>query len=253
MKQIRAIIADDEEALRHSLRIKLAGLWPDMVICGEAGDGAAALKLAQTLAPDIAFLDIKMPGLSGIEVARELPGGCLPVFITAHDEFALKAFETGAIDYVLKPVVDSRLEKTVQRLKTRVADPSFPQHNMREMFDALALAGRTAREHLQWITVQQKDSVRLLSVNEICYFKAADKYTLVRTKDKEYVISKTIKELAAELSPDQFWQVHRATLVNVAAIDMVVRSFTGRYELRLKGLRETLAVSRSYSHLFRQM
>ena len=253
MKQVRAIIAEDEEALRRSLKRKLAALWPDMIICGEAGDGVAALKLAQTVVPDIAFLDIKMPGLSGIEVARGLPGACLPVFITAHDEFAVKAFEAGAIDYLLKPVIDSRLEKTVQRLKTRMADPSFPPHNIHEILDALALAARNTHEHLQWIKVQHKDSIRLLSVNEIYYFKAADKYTVVRTRDKEFLIKKTIKELAAELSPDQFWQIHRATLVNVATIDMVIRSLTSNYELRLKGLHETLVVSRSFSHMFKQM
>lgn len=251
MQQFKAIIADDEEPLRDSLKRKFASLWPDMIICGEAGDGVTALELARREEPDIAFLDIKMPGLSGIEVARKLPEKCFPVFITAYDEFAVKAFETGAIDYLLKPVTDSRLEKTVQRLKKRVADPSFSPQNIYEILDTLA--ARNKQEHLQWIKVQHKDSIRLLSVNEIYYFKAEDKYTVVRTRDNEFLIKKTIKELAAELSRDQFWQIHRATLVNLACIDMATRSLTGGYEILLKDLHESLAVSRSYSHKFKQM
>src|SRR6266540_3407091 len=132
MKEVKAIIADDEAALRDALKRKLASLWPEMTICGEACDGVAALKLSKRLLPDIAFLDINMPGLSGIDVAKKLPEKCLPVFITAHDEFALKAFEAGAIDYLLKPVTDSRLEKTVKRLRNRMDDPSFSAQNVQE-------------------------------------------------------------------------------------------------------------------------
>lgn len=253
MKEVKAIIADDEAALRDALRRKLAVLWPEMTICGEAGDGAAALKLCKKLLPDIAFLDIKMPGLSGIEVAKKLPESCLPVFITAHDEFALKAFEAGAIDYLLKPVTDNRLERTVKRLRSRMDDPSFSAHSVQKMLEKLALAARSTKEHLQWIKVQHKDSIRLISVTEIHYFKASDKYTVVKTTAKEFLIKKTIAELVSELSPDHFWQIHRSTIVNLATIDTISRSLTGKYQILLKNMPETLAVSRSFSHMFKQM
>lgn len=253
MKQIRAVIADDEEALRDYLKIKLSVLWSELIICGEAGDGVTALKLIENIKPDIAFLDIKMPGLSGIEVARRISVKCLPVFITAYDEYAVKAFEAGAIDYLLKPVTDKRLEKTVKRLQNQIADPSMPLLNISEILEKMSLTAQKPRGHLQWIKVQHKDGVRLIPVDEIHYFKAADKYTTVKTRDREFLIRKTIMELFNELSHDQFWQIHRATIVNVAKIDMVIRTLTGGYEIRLKDLHETLSVSRSFSYLFKQM
>ncbi|HYS44644.1 MAG TPA: LytTR family DNA-binding domain-containing protein [Geobacteraceae bacterium] len=253
MKEVKAVIADDEPALRDFLERKLSALWPELTICGIAGDGPAALELAKTHAPDIAFLDIKMPGLSGIEVAQRLPETCLPVFITAHDSFALKAFETGAIDYLLKPVTDLRLEQTVKRLKSRVAQSSLPVHDLHRILQGLTLATPSSPRYLQWLKVQDRESVRLLSANEIYYFRASDKYTTVKTRTREFLIKKSIKELAAELSPDQFWQIHRAILVNISTIDTVTRSLTGSYEVRVKDLQEVLPVSRSYSHMFKQM
>jgi DNA-binding LytR/AlgR family response regulator len=253
MKEVKAIIADDEAALRDTLKRKLEVLYPEMVICGEACDGFAALELTRNLLPDIAFLDINMPGLSGIEVAKILPEKCLPVFITAHDEFALRAFEAGAIDYLLKPVTDGRLEKTVKRLRSRMHAPSFSTHNVQEILQKLNVAVRKTQEYLQWIKVQHKDSIRLISVKEVLYFHASDKYTVVRTTDKEFLIKKTITELVAELSPDLFWQIHRSTIVNVTSIDTISRSLTGGYQVRLKNMSETLPVSRSFSHLFKQM
>ncbi len=253
MKLFKAIIADDEAALRDSLKRKLSVLWPELVICGEAGDGLAALKLGKTFLPDIAFLDIKMPGLSGIEVAKKLPENCLPVFITAHDEFALRAFEAGAIDYILKPVTDDRLEMTLIRLKKRVSGLSSTPQNIYEILEKFTFTTHKSHMHLQWIKVQHKDCIRLISVSEVLYFKAADKYTIVKTSGEEFLIKKTIKELVAELSPDQFWQIHRATLVNITNIHKITRSLTGGFELQLKDLQEILTVSRSYSHIFKQM
>jgi DNA-binding LytR/AlgR family response regulator len=252
MKEVKAIIADDEAALRDTLKRKLAVLYPEMTICGEACDGFAALELTRSVLPDIAFLDINMPGLSGIEVAKILPEKCLPVFITAHDEFALRAFDAGAIDYLLKPVTDGRLEKTVKRLRGRMHDPSFSAQNVHEILQKLQAAVGKTQEYLQWIKVQHKDSIRLISVKEILYFHASDKYTVVRTADKEFLIKKTITELVTELSSDLFWQIHRSTIVNLASIDTISRSLTGRYQVRLKNSSETLPVSRSFSHLFKQ-
>lgn len=253
MNKVKAIIADDEPELRESLKRKLLVWWPELIICADAGDGLTALTLAATHSPDVAFLDIKMPGLSGIEVAQKLPERCLPVFITAYNSFALKAFEAGAIDYLLKPVTDLRLKKTVKRLKSRVALSAFPQPNIHEILQQIALASHNTPEYLQWIRVQDRENIRLISVNEIYYFKAAEKYTVVKTRNREFIIKKSIKELSAELSPDQFCQIHRATLVNISNIDFISRSLTGSYQIRLKDLQEVLSVSRSFSHLFKQM
>lgn len=253
MKQVRAIIADDEAPLRDFLKRRLSALWPDLVVCGEAANGVDALKLEKRLQPDVAFLDIRMPGLSGIEAARKLSGRCLPVFITAYDKFAVEAFEAGAIDYLLKPVTDSRLKKTVKRLKNRLAEPPSGQNNIDAILERLASAVQNAREYLQWIKVRHRDSIRLISVSEIQYFKATDKYTAVRTMSEEFLIRKTIRELLAELSPDQFWQIHRSTLVNVNKIHVVTRSLTGSYDIYLTDLQEILPVSRSFSHMFKQM
>lgn len=254
MKIVKAIIVDDEAALREFLKRRLSALWPELVVCGEAGNGVDALELGRTLQPDVAFLDIKMPGLSGLEVARKLPEGCLPVFITAYDRFAIEAFEAGAVDYLLKPVTDVRLEKMVARLKTRVQAPSTALQRIDEILDKLASSAPVGgREYLQWIKVRHRDNIRLISVTEVEYFKSADKYTVVRTRNEEFLIKKTIKELIEELSPDQFWQIHRATLVNVTKIGVVSRSLTGSYDIHLTGLQETLSVSRAFSHLFKQM
>lgn len=253
MDKVKAIIADDEPELRESLKRKLSVLWPELIICADAGDGLTALDLAAKHAPDVAFLDIKMPGLSGIEVAQKLPESCLPVFITAYNTFALKAFDAGAIDYLLKPVTDLRLKKTVKRLKSRVAHRALPSPDIHEILQQIALASQNTPEHLQWVRVQDRENIRLVSVTEIYYFKAADKYTVVKTRDREFIIKKTIKELSTGLSPDQFCQINRATLVNISNIDVITRALTGSYQIRLKDLQEVLSVSRSFSHLLKQM
>lgn len=254
MKAFRALIADDEAALRGFLKRRLAVLWPELTILCEASNGLDALELAHSQHPDVAFLDIKMPGLSGIEVAQKLPEGCLPVFITAFDKFAIEAFEAGGVDYLLKPVSDSRLEKMVARLKTRLPNPLPAMQQLDEILAKLSSTVQSGgREYLQWIKVGQKDKIRLISVQEIDYFKATDKYTTVRTGAESLLIKKSIKELVEELLPDQFWQIHRATLVNVSRIEMVKRTLTGGYNVHLAGLNEILSVSRAFSHLFRQM
>jgi DNA-binding LytR/AlgR family response regulator len=255
MSQIKAIIADDEEQLRRYLRSQLSDRWPDLIICGEARNGREALDLIEQYHPEIAFLDIRMPGLSGIEVAKEIAGSCWIVFVTAYDQYAVEAFEHEAIDYLLKPVTAERLAKTVKRLKDQITSSHKPPQEIAEIVERLltGLPQRQATAYLQIVRVQKGDGIRLIPVEEVYYFKASDKYTTVITKEGESLIRKPIKELADELDPQQFWRIHRGTIVNVQCIDHVSRSVTGRGVMRLKGRLESLAVSRQYIHLFRQM
>jgi DNA-binding LytR/AlgR family response regulator len=255
MENLKAIIADDEEQLRIYLKSKLAELWPELTICGEAENGVEALNLIDTYRPAIVFLDIKMPGLSGIEVAQKISANCRVVFITAFDQYAVEAFENEAVDYLLKPVTDERLEKTIKRLKKQISVISKPPIDFSRTMDRLlaALKDNQPSGYLKWIKVRHAEEVRLISIDEICYFKAEDKYTLVRTLEKESLIKKSIRQLSEELDPDQFWRVHRGTIINVSRIGNVSRSFAGRLIIQLKDLPETLTVSRSYAHLFKQM
>ncbi len=255
MPKTTAIIAEDEKELRKHLCARLQEIWPDLQIVGEAPNGEEALDLIARHQPDIAFLDIRMPGLSGMEVAQRMTGSCRVVFITAYDRYAVEAFENEAIDYVLKPVTRERLAKTVSRLK-RTLSVSGPSSLDTLKGVERILAGLTQKEEsrrLRWVRVQQRDSVRLIPVEEICYFKASDKYTVVRTETDEYLIRKSIRELSRELDPHVFWQIHRGTVVNVTCIANVSRSLTGRGVIRLKNLPDSLTVSQSYMHLFKQM
>jgi DNA-binding LytR/AlgR family response regulator len=255
MANPEAIIADDEEQLFLSLKSKLQQLWPELVISGQATNGTDALKLIETVKPDIAFLDIKMPGLSGIEVAQKISMDCRVIFVTAFDEFAIDAFENEAVDYLLKPVTDERLAKTVRRLKKQIADISISHAGFSRSMDRLlaVLQGGQHGAYLKWVKVRQGDKLRLISVDEICYFKSEDKYTLVRTVERESLIKKSIQQLCETLDPEKFWRIHRSTIINVSRISVVTRSFAGRYLVRLKDLPETLTVSRTYAHLFKQM
>jgi len=255
MANPKAIIADDEEQLRIYLRSKLSGLWPELDICAEAENGLKALELIDKKRPEIAFLDINMPGLSGLEVAKNITFNCRVVFITAYDQYAIEAFENEAIDYLLKPVTDDRLLKTIKRLQKQIADSSPLPADIAETLERFmaTLKNREIPGFLKWIKVRHEDDVRLIAVDEVCYFKAADKYTLVRTLENESLIKKSIQQLDAELDPDQFWRIHRGSIINVNRISGVHRSFAGRFIVKLKDLPETLTVSRSYGHLFKQM
>jgi DNA-binding LytR/AlgR family response regulator len=239
-----ALIAEDEPLLADELADHLAGLWPQLRIVARVGDGVAALHAIEAQAPDIAFLDIHMPKLTGIDVARQISGRCHVAFITAFDQHALGAFEAGAIDYVMKPLALSRLVTTVQRLKQRLTQPPPDLSQLHAQLDARPQGG-----YLQWIRASRGAAVRLITVDEICYFKADSKYTLVVTADSEALIRKTIKELADELDPHMFWQIHRAVLVNVRAIDSVLRDGQGGLAVRLKARPEALAVSEPHHHL----
>ncbi|HVN94884.1 MAG TPA: LytTR family DNA-binding domain-containing protein [Syntrophorhabdaceae bacterium] len=251
----KAIIADDEKELRTYLKSLLGEIWPELAICGEAKNGKEALALIETERPQIAFLDIRMPGVSGMDVASQIAGLCRIVFVTAFDQYAVEAFEREAVDYLLKPVSKDRLIQTVTRLKSQLDASSEPPKELAHVVEELLLKlnGGVAPEFLRWIRTQHKESVRLIPVEEVDYFRAEDKYTIVMTKQGESLIKKSIKELAAELDPNQFWQIHRGIIVNVSRIDRVSRSLTGRGTLKLKERPELLTVSRNYLHLFKQM
>jgi DNA-binding LytR/AlgR family response regulator len=203
----------------------------------------------------VAFLDIKMPGLSGMEAAREIAGRCHIVFVTAFDQYAIEAFEQEAVDYLLKPVSLERLQTTVQRLQQRMECDVPPSDHLAEMARRILSQMQETRPdaYLQWIRVQHKDEIRLIPVASVSYFKADEKYTLVMTADEEFLIRTSIKELTAQLDPDRFWQVHRATIVNVDRIAGISRSATGRGVLKLKDRGDLLTVSRPFLHLFKQM
>ena len=251
MKAPRAVIAEDEENLREELRETLAAVWPELQVCAEAGDGKQALRALEKHAPDVLFLDIQMPGMNGLEVARHASGKCHVVFVTAYDNYAVSAFDQGAIDYVMKPLSTQRLGQAVQRLRERL--DSTPA-NLEGLL--AKLAGRLdggRRDYLRWVTASQGAETRLITVEEVLYFRSDNKYTVVATADQESLIRIPIRELAEQLDPELFWQVHRGTLVNVNSIAGVSRDFRGHLVLRLKQRSETLPVSDSYAHGFRQM
>ena len=246
----RAIIAEDENVLREQLREGLSTLWPELSILAEAEDGVAALRALEADTPDILFLDIQMPGLSGLEVAHHASGRCHVVFVTAYDKYAIAAFEEGAVDYVMKPFSSARLATTIARLKQRM---SGAPAKLEGLLQKLAETLDSEHGHLRWITAWLGNDVRLITIDEVAYFHADNKYTLVVTPDSETLIRKSIKELADELDPNLFWQIHRSTLVNVSAIAGVHRDLKGRLRVRLKHRKELLAVSEPYMYRFKHM
>jgi DNA-binding LytR/AlgR family response regulator len=277
MQETKAIIAVDEEFLPN-LESLLAEVWPDVVICGRAQNGRETLELIERYHPQVAFLDVRLPGICGMQVARRVAGVCLVVFITSYEHYAVNAFESGAVDYLVRPVQRFRLEKAVDRVKKQLAislsPPWYFGRRAREINSLpVELAGSHPREYnfpqlveqllsslsqkpqdyLQWVRVQHQGAVLLIPVAEVCYFKAGDKYTAVVTKKGESLIKKPIKDLAEELDPNRYWRIDRGTIVNVSQIDKVSRSATGRGTVKLKERPELLHVSRSYLHLFKQM
>ncbi len=251
-----AIIADDERLMREQLRARLAEVWPDLQILAEAKNGEEAVAAVREHHPDLAFLDIRMPGMTGIEVAREIGDACHVVFITAYNEYAVDAFEHGAVDYVLKPAEAERLALTVGRLKLRLGSkPSDLGALLAQLSAKLETAGSggTERTHLKWIQASVGQQLRLIPTAEVLFFTSDEKYTRVQTESIEALIRKPIKELIDELDPEQFWQIHRSTIVNAKAIAGVARDFRGRQLVLIKGHSEKLEVSRNYTHLFKQM
>jgi DNA-binding LytR/AlgR family response regulator len=270
----RAVLADDERLMREQLRARLAEVWPELDIVAEARNGLEAVTLVDEHRPDIVFLDIRMPGLTGVEAARQiaqLPPRDEPdddddlpeiVFITAYDQYAVEAFEQGVVDYVLKPAERERLQLTTQRLRARLdarrrgeAAPETPAQPLQQLLHQLA--GRVnaagAPAYLQWIQANVGSTIQMIPVDEVLFFVSDEKYTRVQTAQVEALIRKPIKELVDELDPKQFWQIHRSTLVNVKAIAGITRDFRGRQIVSVKGHPEKLEVSRSYTGLFKGM
>ena len=252
MKVPRAIIADDEPLLRAQLRARLAKLWPELEVIASVEDGAAALEALEDRAPDLMFLDIQMPEMTGVEVAKHVGNRAHVVFVTAYDQYAIQAFETGAVDYILKPYTDERLAMTVARLKQKLASPP-PDLNAIVAKLADQLRGGASKEKLQWIKASFGQNLRLIPVAEVLFFQSDEKYTRVVTAETEALIKTPIRELLDGLDTEVFWQIHRSAIVNVNAIAGVTRDFRGQAHIKVKGKDETLTVSRIYSHLFKQM
>jgi DNA-binding LytR/AlgR family response regulator len=251
-----ALLADDEPLLREHLREKLQALWPELVIVAEASHGNQASAMLDQYSPDIAFLDIKMPGKTGIDVARSLRGKTRIVFVTAYDQFAVQAFESAAIDYLLKPVTDERLAQTIARLKTVLANTA-PPADLTQILNLLSRmdtqGSNVAPTHLRWIRASRGDTTYQIAVDEVLYFQSDDKYTIVHTPNGEHVIRMSLAELAQSLDAEKFWQIHRSTLVNIRHVLSSKRNGDGRVSVVVKGVAEALLVSRAYQHLFRQM
>jgi DNA-binding LytR/AlgR family response regulator len=245
---VTAIVVDDESTLVDYLVNKLGELWPELVIVGTANNGRNAIALAEELDPDIAFLDIHMPGLSGLQVAEALPSSTRIVFVTAFDEFAVEAFQRAAVDYLLKPVTNPRLGLTIDRLKN-----SSTNQDRSVLMRFLEEAATGQKSYLQWIRAGYDDTTQLIAAEDVIYFKADQKYTEVITKDNVYVLRRSIKELSEELDPAQFWQIHRGIIVRVDQVASAKRDLRGRYTISLRDHQHKLRTSQSYGHLFRQM
>ena len=251
MSAPRAVIAEDEGNLREQLRETLALAWPELQVCAEAADGHEALRALHAHKPDVMFLDIQMPGLDGLQVARSASGRCHVVFVTAYDNYAVSAFDQGAVDYVLKPLSLPRLTQAVQRVRERLAGTPANLDGLLEKLAARIDGAR--RDYLRWVTASLAGETRLITVDEIEYFRSDHKYTLVATAEGDALIRIPVRELVEQLDPAVFWQVHRGTVVNVNAVAGVTRDYRGHLSIRLKQRTETLAVSDSYAHRFRQM
>jgi len=247
----RAYILDDERLAVQRLTRLLAATGR-VEIVGSATDPEEALGFLQANPVDVLFLDIQMPGASGQEVARAAAGRCHIVFVTAFDQHAVEAFEQGAVDYVLKPVVPARLFSTVTRLRERIHNGPIAREAVEEVIGQLG-GPSVARPALRWINASVGQNLRVITVDEVLYFQADNKYTRVVTGQGEALIRKPLKELVDELDPQQFWQIHRSTLVNASAIDRIARDMRGRMLVHVKGRSDTLLVSDSYAYLFRQM
>jgi len=271
-KMPRAVIADDERLMREQLRTRLHQVWPDLEIVAEVKNGLEAVQAVSLHQPDVIFLDIRMPGLTGVEAAKEIAqlelsdDALLPemVFITAYDQYAIDAFEQGVIDYVLKPAEPERLRLTAERLKARLKqranglndpeDKALATHSVQQLLHVLSaqVSGRVV-QYLSWLQASVGQTIQMVAVEDVLYCVSDEKYTRVQTAKEEFLIRKPIKELVEELDPAIFWQIHRSTLVNVKAIAGVTRDERGRQEVLLKGRSEKLQVSRSAAQLFRSM
>jgi DNA-binding LytR/AlgR family response regulator len=262
---IRALIADDEAHLRQYLEDQLKTAWPELRVVAQAANGLEALRMIDEQAPDVVFLDIRMPGMTGLDVAARLLAGDKPphiVFVTAFDQYAVEAFEHSAVDYLLKPANLERLAKTVARLKAALqskrpaangVSAETLQALLRQLSGAVAPVAAAPESKLQWIRASQGEQTRLISVDEVIYFQSNDKYTSVFLADGESLIRTPISKLREQLDEQQFWQIHRSVIVAARHVAGTKQDFRGRLMVQLKGRSEQLVVSRNYVDLFRQM
>jgi DNA-binding LytR/AlgR family response regulator len=255
-----ALIADDEPLLREELKQMLAQAWPELAIVAQARNGRQAVEMFEAHQPDICFLDVHMPGLSGVEAARQIGNRAHLVFVTAFEQYALQAFEQGALDYVVKPVDPGRLATTVARLQARLkaATPSQITEELLEQLTAHLKAGRGGAAPLKWLRASAGGTLRMIHVDEIDFLRSDAKYTLIAWrgddgKPAEALISVPLKSLITQLDSEQFAQVHRSTVVNLRAISHVTHGDNETASVHLKGRGEVLPVSRTFLHLFRQM
>ena len=248
----RALIADDEANLAAHLRARLAVAWPQLTVLPLAANGLEALRVLEEDAPDVAFLDIRMPGLTGLELAARAGGGTHVVFVTAYDQYAVEAFDRDAVDYLLKPVSDERLAKCVERLQAKLAAAERPAA-LEDVLARLSRALAPAAGRLRWIRALRGEVVKQIPVGDVLYFRASDKYTCVMTRDGESLIRMPLAELAAQLDPEAFWQIHRSTVVNMNEVASARRDAGGRLFVRLRDGHTELPVSRACAPRFRHM
>ncbi len=252
MTRPTAIIAEDELPQRQELRTLLSELWPELNVVAECEDGLSALEALEQHRPQVALLDIRMPGVSGLEVARAAGPQCHVIFITAYEEYALRAFDQGAIDYLLKPVARERLSLAIDRARSRLSDGTHV--DIAALIDRVqARLGLGGKQGVRWITASVGNTVRMFSIDEVLFFQAQDKYTRVVTADSEGHIRTPLKDLAAALDSETFWQVHRSVIVRVGAIRAVEKGEDGKLQLTVRGREDVLPVSSTFQHRFRGM
>lgn len=248
-----ALIADDEPHLAQHLKEQLMQLWPELEIVCVARNGIEAAAAIAELQPDLAFLDIQMPGMTGLEVAQDIEGPTRVVFVTAYDEYAVQAFDHAALDYLLKPLKSERLARTLERVKLALAAPQVPDARLAQALQRLLAAPAPAPQRLRYVRAAQGALTHQVAVADVIFFQSDDKYTVVKTAAGEHLIRTTIAELASQLDPDQFWQVHRSTLINLDFLAGTRRDETSRLFVRLTGHAAELPVSRAFVHLFKAM
>jgi DNA-binding LytR/AlgR family response regulator len=245
-----ALIAEDEPLMRERLKDKLHEVWPELTVVAEAEDGDEAVALFEAHRPQIAFLDIRMPGRSGLDVAAEIGARCHVVFITAYDQYAVKAFDAGAADYLLKPVETDRLLAMKERMERKLATPPI---DLSELVARLRSSVKGESGRMKWVKAAVGKQVKLIPVDEVMYFQSDTKYTRVVLSNGEALIRTPLKDLLSELDPEKFWQVHRGTIVNLDAVSGVLREDAERQIIMLKNRQEKLPNSRQFTHLFKQM
>jgi DNA-binding LytR/AlgR family response regulator len=255
MTRLQAVIAEDEEPQRRKLVELLGEIWPELEIAAQCEDGLSALESVTSLQPAVAFLDIRMPGLTGLEIARAAGPGTRVVFTTAYDEYAVSAFDQGAIDYLLKPIKRERLEQSVARLKERVGSHSANSTTIGAILDALQgkITSRATLGSMRWITGSVGNITKMFAIEEVLFFQAQDKYVRVATLEDEVQIRTPLRELLAALDPEAFWRIHRSVIVRAAAIHRIESDADGKLQLHVKGRTDVLPVSSAFQYRFKPM